>query len=240
MKTATLLTATSKIVCAGLLMLAGILFSAHYAAAQAQEACPPPVGVTPVAPPNVTAQQVENGTGSLMGFALSARDRFQEQAAQAATAGQSQYFACLIRQDESAWRSGSTYLVTLTPDGRVFVHAKDMSLSGAKLRPAIYTAILRVLGINPADLADRAAARAAFAAAEAGNGGSFDVPGVPGASGYASAYTSLRFRTPAVLLAGFDLNATHLAAEQIEPLAKLPGAVCFSREPVVKTLTAGT
>ena len=25
-----------------------------------------------------------------------------------------------------------------------------------------------------------------------------------------------------------------------EPLAKLPGAVCFSREPVVKTLTAGT
>ena len=38
----------------------------------------------------------------------------------------------------------------------------------------------------------------------------------PGASGYASAYTSLSFRTPAVLLAGFDLNESHLAAEQID------------------------
>ena len=106
--------------------------------------------------------------------------------------------------------------MTLTHDGRVFVHAKDMSLSGRQLRPSIYGGILRALGINPADLANPAAVRAAFAAAEAGNGGSFDIPGVPGASGYASAYTSLSFRTPAVLLAGFDLNETHLAAEQID------------------------
>ena len=132
------------------------------------------------------------------------------------TPGQTQYLACLIRQDESPWRSGSTYLVTLSHDGRVFVHAKDMSLSGRQLRPSIYGGILRALGINPADLANPAAVRAAFAAAEAGNGGSFDIPGVPGASGYASAYTSLSFRTPAILLAGFDLNATHLAPEQID------------------------
>ncbi len=106
--------------------------------------------------------------------------------------------------------------MTLTHDGRVFVHAKDMSLSGRKLKPSIYRGILRALGINPADLANPAAFRAAFAAAEAGNGGSFDIPSVPGASGYASAYTSLSFRTPAVLLAGFDLNESHLAAEQID------------------------
>ena len=106
--------------------------------------------------------------------------------------------------------------MTLTHDGRVFVHAKDMSLSGGQLRPAIFGGILRALGINPADLTDPAAVRAAFAAAIAGNGGSFDIPGIPGASGYASAYTSLSFRTPAVLLAGFDLDATHLAAEQID------------------------
>ena len=200
----------------GLLMLAGILSNPHFAVAQSQEACPLPVGVTPVAPPHVTAQQAESGTGRLMDFALSSRDRFREQAQRAVTAESSQYFACLIRQDESPWRSGSTYLVTLTYDGRVFVHAKDMSLSGGKLKPSIYGGILRALGINPADLADPATGRAAFAAAEAGNGGSFDIPGVPGASGYASAYTSLRFRTPAILLAGFDLNATHLAAEQID------------------------
>ena len=197
-------------------MLAGVLFSAHHASTQAQEACPLPVGVTAVDPPDVTAQQVENGTGSLMDFALSSRDRLREQAQQASVAGSSQYFACLIRQDESAWRSGSTYLVTLTPDGRVYIHAKDMSLSGAKLKPPIYAAILRALGIDPAVLADRAATLAAITAAGARNGGSFDTPGMPGASGYASAYTSLRFRTPAILLAGFDLIDDHLAEEQID------------------------
>ena len=178
-------------------------------------ACPLPTGGTPVEPPLVTAQQVENGTGSLMDFALRSRDRFREQAA-LTTLGQAQYLGCLIRRDESPWRSGSTYLVTLTHDGRVNVQAKDMSLSGRLLKPSIYGGILGALGIDPEVLADRPAARAAFAAAEAGNGGSFDIPGVPGASGYASAYTSLSFRTPAVLLAGFDLDKTHLAAEQID------------------------
>ena len=198
------------------MILYAVALFANGLSASAQDACPLPVGVTPVAPPRVTALQVENGTGSLMDFALSSRDRLREQAVEGTTAGQSQYFGCLIRQDESPWRSGSTYLVTLTYDGRVFVHAKDMTFSGGKLKPSIYVGILRALGINPADLADPATGRAAFAVAEAGNGGSFDVPGVPGASGYASAYTSLRFRTPAVLLAGFDLNETHLATEQID------------------------
>ena len=207
---------TSRILVIGVLALAGVFSNAHLATAQSREACPLAAGLTPVAPPQVTAQQVENGTGSLMDFALSSRDRFREQAAQATTPGQAQYFACLIRQDESPWHSGSTYLVTLSHDGRVFVHAKDMSLSGRQLKPSIYGGILQALGINRADLTDPAAGRAAFAAAEAGNGGSFDIPGVPGASGYASAYTSLSFRTPAVLLAGFDLNTTHLAAEQID------------------------
>ena len=216
MNTATWRIRISLFCVVGLLAWAGVSSDARLAWAQSQERCPPPADATPVEPPDVTAQQVESGTGSLMDFALSVRERFLEQAALATTPGQSQYFACLIRQDESAWRSGSTYLVTLTHDGRVFVHAKDMSLSGRQLRPSIYGGILRALGINPADLADPAAARAAFAAAMAGNGGSFDIPGVPGASGYASVYTSLSFRTPAFLLAGFDLDATHLAAEQID------------------------
>ncbi len=200
----------------GLLAWAGLSSDARLALAQSQRECEPPTGGTTIAPPLVTAQQVESGTGSLMDFALGSRARFLEQAMPGTTPGQTQYLACLIRQDESPWRSGSTYLVTLSHDGRVFVHAKDMSLSGRQLRPSIYGGILRALGINPADLANPAAVRAAFAAAEAGNGGSFDIPGVPGASGYASAYTSLSFRTPAILLAGFDLNATHLAPEQID------------------------
>ncbi|MDE0203883.1 MAG: hypothetical protein OXK73_15775 [Rhodospirillaceae bacterium] len=122
----------------------------------------------------MTAQQVENGTGSLMDFALGSRARFLEQAGRGA--GQSQYLACLIREDESPWRYGSTYLVTLTIDGRVYVHAEDMSLSGRKLKRSIREEILRALGIDPAALTDPAAVRAAFTAAEAGNGGSFDIP----------------------------------------------------------------
>ena len=195
----------------GLLMLVGILSNAPLAVAQSQEVCPRPPGVTPVAPPDVTAQQVENKTGSLMDFVLSSRDRLQGQAD--TTPGPSQYFACLIRQDDSPWRSGSTYLVTLTYDGRVWTHAKDMSLSGELLKPSIYGGILRAVGIDPTD---RAGARAAFLnAAQAGKSGSFNIPGVPGASGYASVYTSLRFRAPAILLAGFDLDRSHLAEEQI-------------------------
>ena len=202
-----------------LLLPAGILSNPQLAVAQSQEACPLPAGGSPVAPPDVTAQQVENRTGSLRDFALGARDRFREQAQQATTPAQTGYFKCRIRQEDSPWRSGSTYLVTLTPDGRVFIHAKDMSLSGRKLNPSIYGAILRGLQVNPADLADPAAARAAFASAIAGNGGPFDLPDVPGASGYATVTASLGLGTPVLLLAGFDLDATHLAPEQIEHAA---------------------
>ena len=199
---------------AGLLVLAGAFSNALPASAQTQVPCPLPADGSPVAPPLVTAQQVENSTGSLMAFALGSRARFLEQAGRGA--GQSQYLACLIRQDESPWRSGSTYLVTLTIDGRVYVHAKDMSLSGRKLKPVIYRAILGALRIDPAELANRATALAAFNAAEAHNGGPFSIPG---ASGYASVYPSLRYRVPIVMLAGFDLNETHLVpfgAEDID------------------------
>ena len=214
MNTATWKTRIPLILVAGLLAWAGVSSDARLALAQSQRECQLPAGGTPIAPPRVTAEDVADRGASLMDFALGSRARFLEQAGRGA--GQSQYLACLIREDESPWRSGSTYLVTLSHDGRVFVHAKDMSLSGRKLKPSIYGGILRALGINPAHLTDSAAVRAAFAAAEAGNGGAFDIPGVPGASGYASAYTSLSFRTPAVLLAGFDLDATHLAPEQID------------------------
>ena len=219
MKSAACKTRLPLLFAIALLLPAGILCNPQLAVAQSQEACPLPAGGSPVAPPDVTAQQVENRTGSLRDFALGARDRFREQAQQATTPAQTGYFTCRIRQEDSPWRSGSTYLVTLTPDGRVFIHAKDMSLSGRKLNPSVYGAILRGLQVNPADLADPAAARTAFASAIAGNGGPFDLPDVPGASGYATVTGSLGLGTPVLLLAGFDLDATHLAPEQIEHAA---------------------
>ena len=200
MQTGRLLTPPALLL-SGLLVLAGVFADARPAVAQTPLDCPLPDGVTPPAVPGVTAQQVEDGSASLTDFALAARGHAQG----STTAEQAAYVGCLLRQEGSPWRSGSTYLVQLTPDGRVFVHAKDMALSGRLLKPVIYGAILHVLGIDPAALTDPAAAQAAFTAAAAGNGGLFNVPDVPGASGYASAYSST-----SVVLVGFDLDTSHL------------------------------
>ena len=196
----------------GLLLLAGLFLNGRPAFAQTEEACPLPPGVTPPADPPVTAQQVENGSASLMDFTLAVRDQLSQGVA---TAEEAFYLGCLIRQEGSPWRSGSTYFVQLTPN-RIFLHAKDMALSGRVLNPLIYGAILQALGINPADLANPETALAAFAAAAAGNGGAFNIPDVPGASGYATVYISANFPVPIVLLAGFDLNKSHLVEEDID------------------------
>ncbi len=196
----------------GLLVLAGVFSDTRPAFAQAQLNCPPPAGLTPPEPPSVTAQQVEDDA-TLRDFALAVRDQFSQGTPTTPQVGL--YVGCLIRQEGSVYRSGSTYLIQLRRDGRVFVHAKDMSLSGRQLRPVIYGAILDALGIDRAALTDPAAVLTAFTDATTGDGGSFDVPGIPGASGYAAVYVSAKFGSPVVLLAGFDLNASHLVEEDI-------------------------
>ena len=97
--------------------------------------------------PRATAQQVEDGSASLMDFALAARDQYVESTA---TANQALHMGCLIRQEGTPWRSGSTCVVILTPNGTVFIHAQDMIYSGRRLRPEIHGAILRALGADPA------------------------------------------------------------------------------------------
>ena len=225
MKTRTLLT----IPIVGLLVLAGVFFNAPPALAE----CELPPGVTPLADPSVTAQQVENGSGSLMDFALAARERFGIETQTVATLEQVLYSACRLRQEGSPWRSGSTYLVSLLPDGRVLIHAKSMALSGRLLNPLIYAEILAALGVSLTDLANLASPDPAIAA-QAGVAvfntlsqepdGAFDAtspipdlrPGIPGASGYPGAYLSVILGSPIVLLAGFDLNETHLIEEEID------------------------
>ena len=186
----------------GLLVLAGT--------AWAQLDCPLPAGVAPPSEPRVTAQEVEDGSASLTTFALAVRDQIVSDSRGIVSTGQAAYAGCLFRQEGSAWRSGSTYLVQLDLTGRVLIHAKDMSLSARLLDPVIYEAILQALGIDPAVLADPAAAFATFTAAASGDGGPFDVPGVPGASGYATVFRpggQLRLR---VQLAGADIDESHL------------------------------
>ncbi len=177
---------------------------------QAQPECPLPAGVAPPADAQVTAQQVEDGNASLTDFALAARDNHVSVLQGERAVEQTLYLRCLFRQEGSPWRSGSTYLVQLTPDGRVYVHAQQMSLSGRQLNPVIYAAILHALGIDPAALTDPAAAMAAFAAAVQGDGGPFNVPNIADASGYATIFFTGSVQRPTVLLAGFELDESHL------------------------------
>ena len=254
MQTRTVLTPISLML-SGLLALAGVCSDARPAFAQAQLDCPLPAGVTPPAPPRVTAQQVEDGSASLRDFALAARDhQFTSDPQGVTTLEEAAYFGCLLRQEGSPWRSGSTYLVELTLDGRVFLHAKDMALSGRLLKPVIYGAILHALGIDPAVLTDPAAAQAAFTAAAAGDGGPFNVPEVPGAAGYATVYSSASMQGSRVLLVGFDLSASHLipiseealdygdpsiTARDVVDRATLQAFVAAAGEYVVELLESG-
>ena len=145
MNTATWKTRVSALLVTGLLALAGVFSNSLPALAQAP--CPLPDGVTAPDDPRVTAQQVTDGSASLMGFALAVRERSVEHSQQATAVEEGLYIGCIIRQDNGTWRSGDTYIVTLTPDGRVNIHAKDMSLSGRMLNPLIYAEILSALGV---------------------------------------------------------------------------------------------
>ena len=100
--------------------------------AMAQETCPLPAGATPPADPPVTAQDVEDGSASLEDFALAARAQFKSVGSDTLTSQQIAFSGCRLRLEGGPWRSGSTYIVTLTPDGRVFLHTKDMSLSAGE------------------------------------------------------------------------------------------------------------
>ena len=213
--------ATSLILASGLLVLAGVFSDVRPAFAQTQLECPLPADETPPADPRVTAQQVEDGSATLMAFALAVRERSREHAQQATTTEQGLYIGCIIRRDDGIWRSGSTYIVSLTPDGRVFIHAKDMALSGRLLNPVIYAEILSALGVSPTDLANLAspdpgtaarALQAVFATLSQEPDGAFDATSIPGASGHAAVYNSPNFGAPIVLLVGFDLNESHLVS----------------------------
>ncbi len=229
MKNRILPTSTSMIPVVGLLVLAGAFFVAHPALAQTDLDCPLPPDWTP---PSVTAEQVENGSASLRDFALVARDSFRVATERLTGRGQLYNSACIVREEGGPWRSGSTYLVQLTAEGRVRIHANDMALSGRLLKPRIYFEILSSLGVPATVLANLvspdsstvAQAQAAVVAtlsqepdaAFDATGPSAVGPGIPGAVGYASVYISGVRTFPIILLAGFELDASHLAQEPID------------------------
>ena len=221
MKDRTLTTYMIPIV--GLLVLTGVLSKAPPALSQTQEGCPLPVGMDPPPYPPVTAQQVEDGSTSLMDFALAARDQYKTPTS---TLEEALYFQCLVRQEGSPYRSGSTYLIQLTPDGRVYEHAKSMALSGRLLNPLIYAEILSALGVSPTVLIDLASPDPAIAAQAVSTlmgtlsqepDAAFDATTfIPGTSGHAAVSLLGNSGIPILLLAGFDLNESHLVEEAID------------------------
>ena len=207
MNTATWKARIHLFLAAGLLVLAGVFSDAQYALAQ--EACPLPAGATPIDPPDVTAPQVEADPSLLMDYALSVRERSREFAREPTAVAQGLHIGCLVRQDNSPWRSGSTYIVSLGLDGRVLLHAKDMSLSGRQLDLRIYGAILHALGIDPDPATLPAALANVYATGAFPNPDGGFIGVVPG---FATWYFSSQFRSPIVLLAGFDLDESHLVS----------------------------
>ncbi len=216
---------------ASLLALAAVLTNVPQALAQ--QPCPPLPGAAAPAGLSVTAQQVEEGSASVEAFALSARDAYLALDQEFETVEAIALVGCIVRQEGASTPTGSTYLVLLTPDGRVFAHAKDMSLSGRQLNPLILAEVLSALGSPSVDLAaltspdSSVAARASFSTvfrlprqAHA----PFDAttpapglrPGIPGASGHAVASFSANLPLPLLLLAGFDLNESHLTQERFD------------------------
>ncbi len=224
MKTRTL--RTYRIPVVGLLVLAGVFSNASSALAD----CVLPPGATPPAEPSVTAQQVEDGSATLKDFVRTSRDQFKQGSPNLVSL---LHFGCLIRQEGAPWRSGSTYLIQLLVDGRIFTHTADMALSGRLLNPVIYGAILSALGVPLTVLTDLTSPDPATAAQAADTllnillqepDAAFDAttpipglsPGIPGASGHATAYFSSSFGIPFILLGGFDLNETHVVEEEID------------------------
>ena len=182
---------------------------------RAQLECPLPEGVTPLAPPPVTAQQVEDGSASLTDFALAVRDIFVSEPG-ITSLKELAYVGCLLRQEGGPWRAGNIYVTRQVPSPRIFIHAKDQSLSGRQLKPEIYAGILHALGIDPAVLASAEETRAAFTEAATGTGALFDLPDIPGASGYAVPLISGASGHPVIVSVGFDLDVSHLAPVELE------------------------
>ena len=89
----------------------------------------------------------------------------------------------------------------------------------------IYAGILSALGVSPTVLADLASPDPAVAARTFGSlyaalvqdrDAPFDASShIPGASGYATTFLDLT-GTPLVMLAGFDLDESHLSEEEID------------------------
>ena len=175
-----------------LLGLTGAFSGAQVVFAQSQETCPRPAAIPALPEGLITAAQVENGEATLSAFVQGFR-QYSGSVLQLPNA--TGYLGCLVT-NEGPFRSGSTYLVVLTPGGRVGVHGKNVILSGGLLDPDIFAQITQ-------------------AAKSSELGGPF-MAETANADGHASDHLGFD-GLPAFLVAGFDLQESHLVEEDTDP-----------------------
>ena len=118
-----------------LLGLAGVFPGAQLTFAQSDDICAKPAGFPDPPADLVTAAQVDSGDGTLAAFV----EGYRQYSSAILGMNGSGYLGCVVTQ-EGPFNSGSTYIVTLTPNGRVAVHGRDVYLSGGATRPRDFRA----------------------------------------------------------------------------------------------------
>ncbi len=179
------------------LVLTGLFTEVRPAAARAQLECHRPEGAAEIPPPSITAAQVEADPteANLMTFLVEARNYFQD-----STPQEQVHASCVFRSDGSDWKSESIYIVSLTGDGSVLTHSKDMAFSGRQLREEVLSSMVAAAGLDPETQS--------FTKPD---GGALDMP----LSGYV---VGIRFSNVSVFLtAGFDIQESHLKPVVLDP-----------------------
>ena len=191
----------------GLFMLAGVFSDARLAWGQVDVGCVRAEGVMEAPVPSITASQVEaNPTPeNLKTFAVEAKNYLEDSSALDAA-----YLLCVIRR-EGDWKSGSVYIAVLTADGTVDTNAGDMGLSGRQLREEVFSQIVAAAGLAASTDPH---IRGTFTNPDGGA-----LPEELG--GYAVGYhfppSPDPRSAPYILLAGFDIQESHLKPVVFDP-----------------------
>lgn len=153
-------------------------------------ACQRPEGIPEIPASNPTAEQVENGEATLTDFVTGMLLYARQIRNHPLSNG---YTGCLLTH-EGPWKYGSTYVVTMTTNGRLGLHGANVVLSGRLLDPDITAAI-------------------GEAASSSLRGGIFEVAGD---SAYAGPYFNPD-GSPALVTVGLDIRESHLVEETLDP-----------------------
>ena len=185
----------------GTILLVGLLAEVRPVVAQLELVCARPEGTAEAPTPSITAAQVEANptTANLMTLAVEAKNYLVE--LEPRSLANLAYVTCFFRS-EGDWKSGSVYTVTLTSDGTLELNSDHMTLSGRQLREEVFSQIVAATGFDPET--------STFTNPDGGA-----LPEELG--GYAVGYPHPLGGAPFIMLAGFDIQESHLRPLVFDP-----------------------